>query len=208
MAKQINADALILKFRESFQRKLSNFAESIAKEMVSLIGVGSDADIFASEVKSYVKTKILQQDSKWQALVGLVGDDIPEDIYYKAFIMAYGSGINVNSKDNPWFDEFFTGNYNGMRYWNPHRFKSGAITYRELDEPYYDFYHDTINRGHGPNKNGEYHALPLKSFVGNPWFNNALEKAGIPNRAYIDGKITEFAKEAFNEACNAFLVFK
>lgn len=192
----IKSDQAVLEFRALFQKELEKLADRLAREMVDAMNASTDANNwFREDVKRYVTSKVTPNGSKWSAVVGLVGDKIPERVYYKAFIMAYGSGIHINKGDNLWFNDFYTGDYQGSPYWNPNRFPSGAITYRPLGEKYYDFYNDTFRTGHGPNKNGEYHALQLKSFKGIPWFNNAIEKMGLNNKKYIDDKIMDIVKD-------------
>ncbi len=196
--KHFNSDGYVAEFRELFYKRLEEFADKLAREMVNSMNGGTDAEaFFKSEVIHYVRKSITRTGSKFNALVGVI--DAPEHIYFKAFIMAYGSGIYMNTKDNPWFSDYQNGEYSGTKYWNVMR-RATEITYRPLGETYYDFYNDTFSSGRGAIKDGSYPALDnLKMFHGDAWYNNAIEKMGLNNEQYIRDKIAEIGLACFNQ---------
>lgn len=199
MAK-FDADGYAREGLNLFYKYLEEFADKVVEDMKKYTHDSTwAADKFSSEVVRYMKQSVMRKGSKFNCIIGLQA--APEHIYYKAFIIAYGSGIHMNEKDNPWITEFRTGTYEGCKYWNAMRPKSNAIVYRPAGETYYDFYNNSFKEGHGPNKKGEYRALPLMSIKGqdSPWFNRALELNGITNKEHMDNKIKDMMIRAFNE---------
>ena len=195
-----DADGYVREGLAMFYKYLEEFAEKIAADMkASMTGSTRAVQWFKSDVERHVKTKMMREGNKFNCLIGLI--DADESIYYKGFIMAYGSGVHINKKDNPWFDDFLTGSYDGAKYWNIMRPASNAITYRPLGERYYDFFHNTFAEGHGPDSKGNFRSLPLMSFEAQdtPWFNRAVELNGVNNKEYINKKVEELMIRAFNE---------